>query len=262
MTLTSDLLKGSIGSGFDAEAMAAALEALDRQVFDPLTKGFPAAQAPLALSDIANHNWNLLAGDLSAPVAVLRKSALEHNARWMRHLLDKFGLQLAPHAKTTMTPHLWAQQAAHGCWGLTVATVQQAEVAAVFGCRNRLLATQVTGRAQVRGIVELSHAQDALEIYVLVDTIAGLKALSDDVAAAKTEHPVNVLLEFGFKGGRTGCRTIEEVSQLLDALPSHQGRVRLAGMAGHQGKIATPSGGEDGPRVEAHFDQFHEWERM
>ena len=64
------------------------------------------------------------AGDLPAPVAIMRKSALEHNARWMRHLLDKFGLQLAPHAKTTMTPHLWAQQAAHGCWGLTVATVQ------------------------------------------------------------------------------------------------------------------------------------------
>ena len=146
------------------------------------------------------HNWNLLAGDLTAPVAVLRKSALEHNARWMRHLLDKFGLQLAPHAKTTMTPHLWAQQAAHGCWGLTVATVQQAEVAAAFGCRNVLIANQVTGRSQVRGIVELNHAHAALEIYVLVDSIAGLKALSDDVAAAKTEHPVNVLLEVRIQG--------------------------------------------------------------
>jgi len=153
MSLASDFLKGSIGPGFDTDAMGAALEALDRQVFDPLTKGFPPAHAPLALGDIANHNWNLLAGDLTAPVAVMRKSALEHNARWMRHLLDKFGLQLAPHAKTTMTPHLWAQQAAHGCWGLTVATVQQAEVAAAFGCRNVLIANQVTGRAQVRGIV-------------------------------------------------------------------------------------------------------------
>jgi hypothetical protein len=43
MSLTSDFLKGSIGSGFDVDAMAAALEALDRQVFDPLTKGFPPA---------------------------------------------------------------------------------------------------------------------------------------------------------------------------------------------------------------------------
>jgi hypothetical protein len=69
MSLASDFLKGSIGPGFDTDAMGAALEALDRQVFDPLTKGFPPAHAPLALGDIANHNWNLLAGDLSAPVA-------------------------------------------------------------------------------------------------------------------------------------------------------------------------------------------------
>jgi D-serine dehydratase len=258
MTLTSDFLKGAIGSGFDAHAMGAALEALDRQVIDPLTKGFPPAHAPLALGDIANHGWNLLAGDLPMPVAVLRRSALEHNVRWMRRLLDRFGLQLAPHAKTTMTPHLWAQQAASGCWGLTVATVQQAEVAVAFGCRNLLIANQVTGRAQVRGIVELSHAHDALEVHVLVDSIAGLRALSDDVAAAKTEHPVNLLLELGFKGGRTGCRTLEEVSRLLDELPSHQGRLRLAGMAGYEGMIATASGGEDGPAVEAYFDRFAE----
>lgn len=258
MTLTSDFLKGSIGPGFDADAMTAALEALDRQVFDPLTKGFPAAHAPLALGDIANHNWNLLAGDLTAPVAVLRRSALEHNARWMRHLLDTFGLQLAPHAKTTMTPHLWAQQAAHGCWGLTVATVQQAEVAVAFGCRNVLIANQVTGRTQVRGIVELSHAQDALEIYALVDSLAGLKALSADIAHAKTERPINVLLELGFQGGRTGARTLEQVSQLLDELPSHQGRLRLAGIGGYEGTIETPDGKEDGSAVEAYFDRFAE----
>jgi D-serine dehydratase len=258
MTVTSDFLKGSIGPGFDEDAMAAALEALDRQTVDPLTKGFPPAHAPLALGDIANHGWNLLAGDLPAPVAVLRKSALEHNARWMRHLLDRFGLRLAPHAKTTMTPHLWAQQAAHGCWGLTVATVQQAEVAVAYGCRNLLIANQVTGRAQVKGIVELSHAQDTLEIHVLVDSPPGLRALSADVAHAKTERPINVLLELGFQGGRTGCRTLDEVSRLLDELPSHQGRLRLAGMAGYEGQIARPDGAEDGPAVEAYFDRFAE----
>jgi D-serine dehydratase len=258
MSLTKEFLHGAITGGFDADAMQAALAALDNQPIDPLTKGFPPSQAPLPLQEIAAQRWNLLAGDLPAPVAVLRKSALAHNARWMRHLLDKFNLQLAPHAKTTMTPHLWAQQAAHGCWGLTVATVQQAEVAAAFGCRNLLIANQVTGRAQVRGIVELTRAQEDLEIHVLVDSHAGLKSLSDDVAAAKTEHPVNVLLELGFKGGRTGCRTLEEVSALLDELPSHQGRVRLAGIAGYEGQIATPAGGEDGARAEAYFDQFAE----
>jgi D-serine deaminase-like pyridoxal phosphate-dependent protein len=258
MSLTKDLLQGAIGSGFDADAMREALEELDRQSIDPLTKGFPPANAPLPLGEIGARNWNLLAGGLPAPVAVLRTSALAHNARWMRHLLDKFGLQLAPHAKTTMTPHLWAQQAANGCWGLTVATVQQAEVAVAFGCRNLLIANQVTGRAQVRGIVGLSHAQDDLAIHVLVDSLPGLKTLSGDIAEAKTERPINVLIELGFEGGRTGCRTLEQVGQLLDELPTHKGRVRLAGLAGYEGMIATPSEAEDGPRVEAYFDRFAE----
>ncbi|HEV8391366.1 MAG TPA: alanine racemase [Dongiaceae bacterium] len=257
-TLTNELLQGTISGGFDADAMGAALAELDRQPIDPLTKGFPAGHAALPLGDIGAQGWNLLAGDLPAPVAVMRKSALAHNARWMRHLLEKFGLQLAPHAKTTMTPHLWAQQAAHGSWGLTVATVQQAEVAAAFGCRNLLIANQVTGRAQVRGIVELTRTHDDLHLHALVDSQAGLKALSDDIAAAKTERPINVLLELGFKGGRTGCRTLEEIDALLDELPSHQGRVRLAGMAGYEGQIATPSGAEDGAGVEAYFDRFAE----
>src|SRR5262245_20629126 len=258
MTLTSDLLHGSIGDGFEADAMRAALEALDGHAIDPLTKGFPPAQPPLPLGEIGAQGWNLLAGDLPAPAAVLKRSALEHNARWMRRLLDKFGLQLAPHAKTTMTPHLWAHQAAHGCWGLTVATVQQAEVAAAFGCRNLLIANQVTGRAQVRGIVALTQRTADLDLNVLVDSIEGLRALSDDIAAAKTEQPVNVLLELGFQGGRTGCRTLEQVSKLLDELPTHQGRMRLAGIAGYEGMIATPSGAEDGRAVEAYFDRFAE----
>ncbi len=258
MTLTSHLLEGSIGPGFDADAMRAALEELDRQPIEALTKGFPPAQGSMPLGEIGNRNWNLLAGDLPAPLAVLRKSALDHNARWMRRLLDRFGLLLAPHAKTTMTPHLWAQQAANGCWGLTVATAQQAEVAVAFGCRNILIANQVTGRAQVRGIVALNHGPGDPEIYALVDSLDGLQALSDDVAQAGTEQPLSILIEIGFENGRTGCRTLEQVSRLLDALPSHQGRLRLAGIAGYEGMIATADGAEDGAAVEAYFDRFAE----
>ncbi|HWA48564.1 MAG TPA: alanine racemase [Dongiaceae bacterium] len=258
MSLTKDFMRGQIGAGFDADVMREALENLDQELVDPLTKGIPAAAGALEIGEIPAQNWNLLQGDLPVPVAMLRRSALEHNGRWMRTLLDRFGLQLAPHAKTTMTPHLWAQQAAQGCWGLTVATVQQAEVAVAFGCRNLLIANQVTGPAQVRGIVELAREHDGLNLNVFVDSLDGLRALSDDVAACKTEQPVNVLLEVGFPNVRSGCRNIAQVGKLLDALPSHQGRLRLAGIAGYEGMIAKPDGHEDGPGAEAYFDFFAE----
>jgi D-serine dehydratase len=257
MSLTKDFLTGKIGAGFDAETLREALEALDQELIDPLTKGIPGGAEALELGEIAAQNWNLLEGTLPAPVAVLRRGALDHNGRWMRKLLDRFGLHLAPHAKTTMTPHLWAQQAAQGgCWGLTIATVQQAEVAVTFGCRNLIIANQVTGRAQVRSIIEMMRHYETLNLNIFLDSLDGLHALSDDVAACKTERPVNVLLEIGFEGGRTGCRTLSEVEKLLDALPSHAGRLRLAGIAGYDGLITAKDGHEDGAAVEAYFDRF------
>jgi D-serine dehydratase len=53
-------------------------------------------------------------------------------------------------------------------------------------------------------------------------------------------------------------RTIEQVGKLLDELPSHQGRLRLAGIAGYEGMIAREDGHEDGPGAEAYFDRFAE----
>ena len=89
MSLTTDFLHGKIGAGFDADAMREALEGLDAQPIDPLTKGFPAgARGAAARRDRRRRTGTCWQGDLPAPVAVLRKSALEHNGRWMRHLLD------------------------------------------------------------------------------------------------------------------------------------------------------------------------------
>ena len=110
----------------------------------------------------------------------------------------------------------------------------------------------------MRGIVELNHAHAALEIYVLVDSIAGLKALSDDVAAAKTEHPVNVLLEWGFQGGRTGCRTIEEVSQLLDELPTIKDAFALPAWPATRARSRRQAARRTARALEAYFDQFAE----
>lgn len=92
MSVTKDFLRGQIGAGFDEEVLREALENLDQELVDPLTKGIPAASGALEIGEIPAQNWNLLQGDLPAPVAVLRRSALEHNGRWMRTLLDRFGL--------------------------------------------------------------------------------------------------------------------------------------------------------------------------
>src|SRR5262245_26920972 len=107
-------------------------------------KGLPASVSP---GDLAARHWNVLAGDLPFPVAVLKQSALARNSRWMSDFIAATGVSLAPHGKTTMAPKLFHRQIADGCWGITVATAQQAAVAAQHGIGRILIANQLVGRA-------------------------------------------------------------------------------------------------------------------
>ena len=52
----------------------------------PHSKSFPLAAQPGPLADIAQRGWNVLGNHLAFPLAVLRRSALMHNLRWMQDL--------------------------------------------------------------------------------------------------------------------------------------------------------------------------------
>ena len=79
--------------------------ALDRRY-----KGFPTAAVPCRLDEIGTRNWNVLAGDLPFPIALLRDSALRHNVAWMQEFARSHGIDIAPHGKTTMSPELYRRQ--------------------------------------------------------------------------------------------------------------------------------------------------------
>lgn len=240
MSLTLEWLSGhDIGPGFDRQHMKEELVALDHSSFGAMTKGMPALHSPFQLSEIGKKSWNLLAGDLPFPVAVLKRSALEHNAHWMRDFQRLHGVTLAPHAKTSMSPHLWALQASSGCWGLTVATTQQATVAAHFGCRNIILANQLVGAANFHALIELLRHQKSLSLHAFIDSVAGLDELAEELKTSGLERPLPVMIEIGMKNGRAGVRDLKQVDAILDALPTHRAVIELAGIAGFEGIVST-----------------------
>ncbi|MDR0440750.1 MAG: amino acid deaminase, partial [Candidatus Accumulibacter sp.] len=106
-------------------------------------KGFPTAAAPCRLDAIASRHWNILAGDLPFPIAVLRDSALSHNIAWMQEFAASRGVDIAPHGKTTMSPELYRRQIDAGAWGISFATVYQLSVGARSGLARALIANQV-----------------------------------------------------------------------------------------------------------------------
>ncbi len=81
-------------------------------VIDPLNKALGRMKAPIAPDAAGQTGWNLLREELSLPAAVLYEDRLAHNLEWMRRFMNEYGVQLAPHGKTTMAPKLFARQLA------------------------------------------------------------------------------------------------------------------------------------------------------
>lgn len=200
----------------------------------PAHKGFPTDSPPLHRSQVGAQGWNLLAGDLPLPLAVLRRERLAHNLGWLQRYAADAGVQLAPHGKTTLSPQLLAEQLDRGAWGLTFANPTQARVGAEAGARNILIANQVLQPAELRGLAALRAAFSGLRIVFLLDSAAQLARIE----SASPQQPWDVLLELGLPEGRTGCRTHGEalaLARLAHASPA----VRLAGIECYEGLQAS-----------------------
>jgi len=224
------------------------LEALLDSALDDTIKGIPPGTRGLKLRDVGQQGWNLLAEDLPLPLAVLRKAALDHNDRWMRQYLGVWRASLAPHGKTTMCPQLFAQQLAGGAWGITLATLQQVLVARRFGVPRIVLANQLVGPLAVQGIGRLLIDDPTFDFYCLVDSAAGVRDLAAGVdrwkelprtpGQAERTPTLQVLVEVGAQGGRTGCRTTAEACALAEQLAAAPG-LALRGVEGFEGLLVA-----------------------
>ena len=210
---------------------------------DGQTKGLPAGIAPLAREDIAQRRWNLLAEDVPLPLAVLRESSLRHNSRWMRAFQDLTGVVLAPHGKTSMSPQLFRRQLADGAWGITVATVQQLRVCREHGIGRVLMANQLVGRQAIAYVLDELERDPAFEFYALVDSIAGVELLANAAARRRFDRTLNLLVECGIPGGRTGCRTVDDALAVARRAAAAAPGLRVVGIEGYEGSVAgaTPA---------------------
>ncbi|EKF18514.1 alanine racemase [Nitratireductor pacificus] len=219
--------------------------ALDEQPLDPLTKGLPFGVPPMRLGDVGGQGWSLLAGDIPLPAAIIREDILRANSAWMRDFTAANDLLLAPHGKTTMSPHLFDLQIADGAWAITVATVQQLEVCRRFGVKRILLANQPVGRAAADACFGALR-DEALELYCLADGEAGLALLADATRRNPPPpgNPLRILVEAGFTGGRTGARTRAEALALARGIAAMPG-LQLAGFECFEGVLPTPQAADE-----------------
>jgi D-serine deaminase-like pyridoxal phosphate-dependent protein len=171
-------------------------------------------------------------GPSSLPELRLILPALRHNVELMAAWCRDRGVELCPHIKTTMTRPIVERQLAAGAWGVTVATVTQAALARDWGTRRILIANEVIHRPDLEELRAWLDADPSLELYLLVDSVAGL-SLAGTVMQG-TANRLRVLVDVGTPGGRTGVRTVSVAVDLARECANTPG-IALAGVAGYEG---------------------------
>jgi D-serine deaminase-like pyridoxal phosphate-dependent protein len=233
----------------------AAVAALADEVIDWRFKGLPAAWWGRTPAEICAGASTIIDDGAVGPVAVLRADALAHNLATMARWCRDHGVELAPHGKTHMAPQLLARQFDAGACAVTVATASQLRVYRAFGVCDFILANELVDAAALGWVAAELDADPDFAITCWVDSVAAVQRMDSHLAAAGAGRPVDVCVEVGMAGGRTGCRdaqTADEVARAAADSPT----LRLTGVAGYEAAVGHDVTPEGVARIKAYLSDL------
>ncbi|OBG54805.1 amino acid deaminase [Mycolicibacterium fortuitum] len=217
-----------------AQLHADKLTALDHEPLDWRFKGLPASwwgQTPAQVSSLRPEFFGDGRSGPTGPVCVLRESALVHNLTTKANWCAGAGVELAPHGKTHMSPQLLARQFRAGASAVTAATVSQVRMFRAFGVGDVVLANEIVDPAGLAWLAAELDADPDFHVVCWVDSLAGVELMTAALAGA--QRRLDVCVEIGMAGGRTGCRSDVETDEVARAAAASP-RLRLVGVAGYE----------------------------
>lgn len=152
--------------------------------------------------------------EVPSPALLFYRDRIERNVDRMLALAGG-ALRLRPHAKTHKCRRLIQWQLARGITKFKCATVAEAELLAVTGAREVLLAYQPVGPNLAR-LLELAAHHPGVRFSCLVDNAASLRALAE--AASRRAVRLDVLLDLDVGQHRTGVAPGDEAARLYQAI--------------------------------------------
>lgn len=209
---------------------ASAVAGLAERRLDWRHKAIPASATGTTHADFLAAKHTL--ADLQTPLLTLDAGALRANANRLADWCKDHGVLLAPHGKTTMSPQLWAEQLNRGAWGITLANYAQLRVAREFGVRNLQLANSLTDPHAIQWVA--SQPADTT-ILSWIDSLGTVNVINRTLAGSGAV--LDVLVELGAHGGRTGARSVETAMEIARAIAASP-NLRLVGVSGYEGSLA------------------------
>ena len=226
----------------------AALQNLGRTVVDWRFKGLPPQYEGSTVAELTAARVNLFQDGFTTPVLTLDADALRHNLELMARWTTAHDLAFAPHGKTPLSPQLYRRQLDLGAWGITAAMPSHVRMYRAFGVQRIFLANELVDAAALTWLAAELDADPDFRLVCYVDSLRGIE-LMEQVPGTR---PVDVVVELGADGARTGVRGLDPALELARrALASP--RLRLVGVAGYEGTI-TPGSEQDDPRA-----PFRDW---
>lgn len=228
----------------------------DPAIIDPDALAASAAE-PLTWADkgVPPELWGRPAAQVAAlrvplsrfptPLLTLSAPAVRHNVTTLASWCAERDLDLAPHGKTTMAPRLWADQLAAGAWAITLANLPQLAVARAFGVSRVLIANAIISPLSLRWIADQLAADERVQVITWADDVRTVAAMEEALAAyaptrGSAYRPVDVLVELGGRGGRTGARDAVSAAEIARAI-AEAPHLRLAGVGGYEAALAVDS---------------------
>lgn len=177
--------------------------------------------------------------DFWTPLVYVQRESLANNLRVMQQWMDARGMDFMPHGKTTMAPALWQAQLDAGARGITLATPGQVRTALRLGFTSIMLANEIVSGPALQWIAG-RLADPAVSFTCWADGIAGVERMESALLELGTTlaRPLDVCVELGAPGKRTGARSIEEAVAVAERLADSP-VLRLAGVAGYEGAVAS-----------------------
>lgn len=213
-----------------------AVAALSGEPVDISFKGLPARWAGRTPAQICGERPDLFAAGPLGPVCVLDGPALDHNLALMAKWCTDHGVELAPHGKTHMSPQLLARQFAAGACAATAATISQVRIFRAFGVRDVILANELVDSAGLAWLAAELDTDRRFRLICWVDSVRGVELMIDALRTVGAQRPVEVCVELGARGARTGCRDLGAAQEVAAAVLSSR-HLRLVGVAGYEAAL-------------------------
>lgn len=209
------------------------LDRLGSERLTPLDKGVPERAFGLTVDEFLATGPRL--SEFWTPIIALDDAAMRDNVALMAEWTAARGLGLMPHGKTTMAPALWQRQLDAGCRGITLANMDQVRVGRAFGLGEIMLANAVVDPRSLRYLAA-ELADPDLRFVCWADSIETVQRMQTALRDAGVPRRVDVCVELGAPGGRTGARSIDEAIEIARLIAASD-VLRLAGVAGYEGAL-------------------------